>query len=297
MGSRVRVPGLLICVAILATVSAGALATEPPAAPPRETPYPLAPHEALYDLTLSRAEPGGVVSAKGQMAYTIRNACSGWSIESRTDLHVGYIEGGDVSVRWEYSAFESFDGREYAFFIRNSQDGEEIEVLEGSASLDQPIVSAGATKHAGNAPAGSARYRLPPMGSVALPKGTLFPNSHTLALLRAAKRGEPFLGRELFDGGTPEGPSLVTAAIGPTISPREPSQVKNPLLETPSWRMAIAFFSPLTDADSAEMPSYQVSARYHENGIAQEMRQDFGAFTLTTRLKSLKPIEAPDCGR
>ncbi|ABC22869.1 hypothetical protein Rru_A2069 [Rhodospirillum rubrum ATCC 11170] len=250
----------------------------------------LAPHEAVYALSLARATPGGVVNARGEMNYKLENTCAGWTMETRTTLDLTYAEGGEMATQWEFVAYESKDGGDYSFFVRNKRNGEVDEVLEGSAAL------------AGQPPKGEASFHKPENDVVPLPAGTLFPSAHTLDILRAAERGERYLSRTVFDGASEEGPSLVTAFIGPPLpagaeatkglSGPVSNEAGKALLNTPSWRMTIAFFPP---DDREDLPNYEVRVRYHDNGVAQEMVQDFGFFSLRTLLKDIKPLPEPDC--
>ncbi len=56
--------------------------------------------------------------------------------------------------------------------------------------------------------------------------------------------------------------------------------------------MQMAFFSP--DANES-MPDYEVSLRYYQNGVADEVIQSFGNFSLKGSLQKLEPLPKPDC--
>ncbi|WP_147165073.1 cell envelope integrity EipB family protein [Pararhodospirillum oryzae] len=246
----------------------------------------LVPHEAQYALSLARTRPGGVVGARGQMNYKLESTCSGWTMETRTTLTLSYAEGADVDTVWEFVAFEARDGSNYSFFIRNTHNGAVDDVLEGGATLT------------GSPATGTARFKRPSIDPVPLPAGTLFPNAHTLAILEAARKGQHFVSRTLFDGGSKEGPTLVTAVIGRPMAAPPRAAGQDPLLRTPSWRMAIAFFPPEVDGAAPEdnaIPTYEVDVRYHDNGIAQDMVQDFGSFSLASKLTGLHRLPEPDC--
>ncbi|MCF8483431.1 MAG: cell envelope integrity EipB family protein [Rhodospirillum sp.] len=246
----------------------------------------LAPHEAVYDLSLSRAESGGVVGAKGLMNYKLENTCSGWTMESRTVLNLFYAEGGRMETEWEFVAYEGKTGGDYSFYIRNSRNGQTDEVLEGGAQMD------------GGSAKGTARFKRPDENAVALPEGTLFPSAHTLAIIRAAQAGEHFVTKTVFDGASAAGAGLVTAFIGKELGADTVPESADPLLKTPSWPMTIAFFHPDGEKkgeDDASIPSYEVKVRYHDNGVAQEMEQNFGFFSLNSHLKALKALPEPEC--
>lgn len=273
--------GMIAALAGSAALAVPGLAPEPAhAAGPS-----LAPHKAVYALSLASTEPGGVVGARGKMTYKLEGTCSGWAMETRTKLDISYAEGGQLDTLWEYVAYEARDGGDFSFFVRNTHNGEIDEVLEGEARRPE-----------GGGPL-TARFSRPDDASVTLAPRTLFPNAHTLDMLQAAARGETYVVREVFDGATKEGASLVTVFVGRGLDASAPGEVESPLLDTPSWRMTIAFFGPEGDDEPGQegTPNYEVSVRYHDNGVAQEMVQDFGFFTLTTRLIDLEPLPDPEC--
>lgn len=265
--------------------TAGAVGTATtPSAADRLTPT-LAPHEAVYTLALATTEPGGVVGARGKMTYRLEHTCAGWTMETRTALDVSYAEGGELDTLWEYVAYESRDGSDFSFFIRNTHNGTVDEVLEGEvgrAAPSGPLV---------------ARFRRPDADSLSLAADTLFPNAHTLAMLTAAARGDRLLVRSVFDGASTAGGSLVSAVIGRPLAADAPGELDHPLLHTPSWRMAVAFFSPEDEEEPGHegIPTYEVAVRYHLNGVAQDMVQDFGRFSLASHLVRLVALPEPDC--
>jgi hypothetical protein len=54
-----------------------------------------------------------------------------------------------------------------------------------------------------------------------------------------------------------------------------------------SWRFRIAFFEPTNSSGS---PDYEVGIRYWENGIADELKMDFGDFVVDGRIETLEII-------
>mgnify|MGYP006284490421 CR=1 FL=1 len=117
---------------------------------------------------------------------------------------------------------------------------------------------------------------------------TLLPNNHTIAALNAARAGQRLLVAPLFDGtsadGAQESTTVLTPWQGPTPMPELPS-----LATLGSSRMRIAFFEPDADqAGGARTPSYEVSLRYFENGVSDELIMDFGDFTVRGKLMKLE---------
>lgn len=56
--------------------------------------------------------------------------------------------------------------------------------------------------------------------------------------------------------------------------------------------MTMAFFP---EDSTAATPEFQVGLKYHDNGVAESVVQDFGDFTISGSLTDLKPLAPPDC--
>ncbi|EKV29601.1 hypothetical protein C882_0424 [Caenispirillum salinarum AK4] len=265
------------------------------AAPRAETtavaPDALVPHEATYDMHLSSSRSGsGVVGARGTMHYKFADTCDGYAVNTRTLLSISYGVGTPVMTAWEFTTWESKDGSQYRFQVRNSRNGQLIETIDGRASMPD---DAGAT--------GTVEFTQPSTRSAELPVGTLFPTEHTRLLLDEADKGGSFVNRNVFDGSGDRGTYEVSALIGSrqAAQPGGPEQaaasaerIAASLLEGPAWTMNMAFFP---EGSAAPMPEFQVGLTYHDNGVAESVVQDFGDFTISGDLTDLKPLDRPDC--
>jgi hypothetical protein len=239
-------------------------------------------------MALNATRPGGgVTGASGAMTYKFGDSCDGWTVENRTVLTFAYSDGAPVATTWDFVTWESKDGLHYRFRVRSTRDGVVSEEIDGVANLD------------GQGKGGTAKFTLPEQKTMRLPKGTLFPTEHTVRLLEHAQRGEHTLERVLFDGTGSDGPFDVNAIIGKMIPPSAgiSPAAANPaislaLLATPSWHMQMAFFAP---AANEPTPDYEVALRYYQNGVADEVIQSFGNFSLKGILQKLEPLPKPDC--
>jgi hypothetical protein len=248
----------------------------------------LASHRASYAMTLNSTKlGGGVTGASGNMTYKFSDSCDGWTVENKTMLTFAYSEGAPVATTWDFITWESKDGLHYRFRVRSTRDGVVSEEIDGVANLD------------GSGRGGVVKLTLPEPKTMRLPKGTIFPTDHTMHLLDSARKGEHMLQRVLFDGTGTEGPFDVNAIIGkanaPTanVSPAVANAaVYAGLLSVPSWRMQMAFF-PVGSSEAT--PDYEVSLRYYLNGVADEVVQSFGNFSLKGTLEKLEPLPKPDC--
>lgn len=268
--ARHRVAAVAV-LAVLAPLSEAALAAD--RAPK------LVPHEAVYAIALARAG-GGVLGASGRMNYRFADTCAGWTVETRNDLVLTDDRGSQVKTTWEFLSWEAKDGLSYRFRVHTTRDGEATEALEGSARLD------------GSGQAGEATFTAPEPKTFPMPAGTLFPTEHTEFLLRHAANGDRLVMRPVFDGSVLAPPFAVNAVIGAKLAPA-PGELPSPLVSSrPSWPMHLAFFR----SDSNDpLPYHEVAVRYHDNGVAERVVQDYGNFSLSIHLESISPLPPPDC--
>ncbi|MBU6497860.1 MAG: cell envelope integrity EipB family protein [Rhodospirillales bacterium] len=245
------------------------------AAPPVPT-HDLAAHHALYTLSLDSAR-GDVIAASGTMAYEVIDACDGWATRQLLAMTLTNRDGQDVRMRSDYSTWESKDGLHLRFHMRQTTDQDVTSDIAGSASLTRP-----------GGP-GEVRYTLPKPRTAALPPGTLFPMTHTAAILAGAQAGKKFLAIPLFDGTADNGAqdsAVTVTAVNPPMPGKWPA-----LAGLPSDRVHIAFFDR---APATMEPDYEVGMRYWANGVADDLRMNFGDFVMTGALTELK-MAKPGC--
>lgn len=269
-GSRPR--RVLGLVGALALLAAPALAAD----------ADVQPHQALYSLSLDSAKSAsGVVGATGVMFYKWGETCDGWTIEQRFRLRISYTEEDGADISSNLVTFESKDGLHYRFNERRTRNGEADEELHGEAHLDGP------------GKGGIAEFTKPEASTIVLSPGTVFPTAHTLALIAAAKSGEQFVSRNVFDGASVENAGLISAVIGPPLKPAGDKALKplnSPLLQRPSWQMRLAFFpADDTNGDQTE-PDYELSMRLLDNGISQDMKLDYSDYVIRAKLDEIEAL-------
>lgn len=269
--------------------AAGAGAQQAQSAQATERGAALASHEAHYDMNLASVRSAaGIVGAAGTMDYAFTQGCDGWTVETRTDLTLAQTQGGSVHSSWEFVSWEARDGQSYRFRVRNTRNGVVLETYDGEATL----------RDGGG---GSAVFHMPDGEDKTfdLPQGTMFPTSHTLALIDKARAGGRFFAAPVFDGSAVQGAFDVSAAIGgPVADPPPKALADEALLKTESWPMTLAFFSDRaedTPADSGDLPDFEVSLRYHANGVAEDILQDFGDFSLRGILSEITDTDRQGC--
>lgn len=245
----------------------------------------IAPHRALYSLTLGSARPSSnVVAASGAMVYEWGETCDGWTVQQRFRLRLLYAEQDGVEVSSNLVTWEAKDGLRYRFNERRLRNGEPDEEIKGEARLDA----------AGKG--GTAEFTRPEATTLTLAPGVLFPTAHTLVLIERAKAGEQFVAKDVFDGATVENASQITAVIGPEITPAaagsSSEKSDSPLLKRPSWRIRLAFFP----ADSkAEQPDYELGMQLLDNGVSKDMALDYSDYVIRAKLDEIEALPRPNC--
>ena len=270
-------PGRLIALAALLT----------PLAQPTASAVEIAPHRALYSLSLNSSKStSGVVGAAGAMVYEWGETCEGWTVQQRFRLRLQYAEQDGVDMSSSLVTWESKDGLRYRFNERRLRNGEVDEEIKGEAKLDGP------------GKGGTAEFTRPESVTLTLAPGVLFPTAHTLLLIEHAQQSDSFIARNVFDGATVDNAGQITAVIGPELKPGpgpgtgDEKLPKSPLLNRPSWRMRLAFFP----ADSkVEEPDYELGMRLLDNGVSQDMSLDYTDYVIRARLDDIEPLPRPGC--
>ena len=246
--------GVLSCL-VLATLALPASAVE------------LAAHKALYDLTLASAR-GDVTGASVTMSFEVGDACDGWTAHQQLAMTVTNRDGQDIDMLSDYTTYEAKDGTALRFKSRQTTEQAVTSEVAGDATLSPA--------------GGEARYTTPETATKPLPKGTRFPMAHTEAIITAAMEGKKFIELPLFDGTGPDGAQDSSVAISSWTGP-QPGKWHD-LDGLSSGRVHIAFFER---GASAQQPEYEVSMRYWENGVADDLMMDFGDFVMRGKLKAL----------
>jgi hypothetical protein len=262
--------GALFLTAALATHPAAAANAPPPAPPPVTS--ELIAHKALYTLTLDRATGNDVIAAHGTMGYEVTDACDGWAVRQLLRMTITNAEGQDIEMASDYATWESKDGLKFRYHMRQTTDTAVTSQTDGEAFLQKPGSS------------GEAHYTTPHDSTATLPAGTVFPMAHTAAIIAAARDKKHFLALPLFDGTDETG---VEDSFIVVLDWKPPMPVTwSALSPLPSTRVNIAFFD---HTPSSVTPSYEVAMRYWENGVADDMKMNFGDFVMNAKMKEFSP--------
>ncbi|MDB5414347.1 MAG: hypothetical protein JWR10_2682 [Rubritepida sp.] len=239
-------------------------------------------HRAAYRLTLdSVRDNASVVRAEGVMLFEVVDACDAWASRQRFTLVIGDRDGNAIETTSDYATLEAKDGSSLRFSLTQMTEGAVTSRVSGEATMTPE--------------GGRVRYTEPAASEEALPAGTILPMVHTIRSLAAARANQRMFTAPLFDGTSAEGAQDTTTIISGGWAAPQPN-ANFPLLATlGSARMRIAFFNRDASAQNggASTPEYEVSMRYFENGVADEMKMDFGEFVVQGSIGELQPIPSP----
>ena len=247
----------------------------------------LLPHRASYLLSLGHNLSGSdVVNVQGVMAYEFADACDGWTTTQKARLKFFYDDGRTDEVGWNLNSWESKDGKRYRFFMRNFDGDNVTSEYKGEAEMPAP------------GQAGVVRFETPAQKQLALPRGTLFPTAHSLALFRYLAAGDPTFLATVFDGSDDKGPMEISAALAGSSKPAAEQAKLSPLLAAgPVYRLSLAFFAPQGEATTGDeaTPQQEQSISVYANGVIDRLGLDYGSFTVDAVLKKLEGLPAPGC--
>lgn len=268
----VRLPSsgsLALACALLSDLPVGGAAAAAPA-------VELLPHRAAYRLSLlDTDDAAGLSEVRGGLVLEWRAACDGWLSQQRLGFVAQADEGPGFTYDVRFSSWEARDRTAMRFNVR-SFDGERLEEeFRGQAQLEGPGGK------------GKVSYAVPEGEEAALPAGTVFPTEHVQNLIAAARAGERFVAREVFDGSGEDALTRATAVIGPAHDVRLPEGGSER-----RWQVGLAYF-PVAGDDA--LPQFEIAFDLSEGGVLHDVTLDYGDFSLKAELEKLEPLDQPAC--
>lgn len=249
------------------------------------TPVQLAPHRAVYDLSLARAGGSkGVEAARGRIAMEFGgDACDGYTTKYR---QVTVLTGGDIGSRTidsQTATYESGDGLSMRFKNSSTTQGLLRDGVDGDAQLR---------------PDGSlnVQFKQPRNDTYTATGQPIFPTMHMKRLIETAQKGEHTYSVRVYDGSD-DGKKVyeTLSVIGNRIEPgagdlEEPAR-QEALAKVPRWPMTMSYYE---EGNADRQPVYTISLELYENGISRALKIDYGDFALKGELKSLEIPAVPD---
>lgn len=271
-------------------VAGGLLAAPVLVAPPmlapavaQPAPITLAPHRAVYEMALERAEASsGITGIDGRLVFEmLGSSCDGYTVNMRFVSRIQNAENTTTSDL-RSATFEEADGSAYRFVSRSYFNENLTEVTDGTATraddevvidLDQPE---------------EARF--------AVDEGVMFPTQHVRHVLAGAAAGETIVAADVYDGSDSGRKVYETTAViaephaGDEAVPEAGGDV---LGELDSWPITIAYFD--SSEGPAETPSYEFTYDIFSNGVSSRIVLDYGEFAIGGDLSSIEFVEPEPC--
>jgi hypothetical protein len=264
-------------------------ALSPAVAQPAKPSVQLAPHRAVYDLSLLRSQGArGLDSARGRIAMDFGgDACDGYTLNYRQVTVLNSNESGARTVDTRTATFEAGDGLSMRFKTTSTSGSTGASGVDGDARL----------KPDGSLAVQFKQPRSPGFSAAGQP---VFPTEHLKRVIEAARGGQTTLAVKVYDGSD-DGKKVydTLGVIGRRIEPGTGSNLdeasrQEPLQKVARWPVTISYF---TEGSADRTPAYTVAFELYENGISRALRLDYGDFVLKGDLQSLQIQPATTCQR
>lgn len=241
----------------------------------------LAPHRAVYDLSLEDADDrSGITGITGRMVYEFDgSACDGYTVKFRFVTRIDTDESSRLSDM-QTTTYEDGEGKSFSFVTKSFLDQALDKEVKGTATLE--------------ANGTAVRLERPAPKTLSVER-THFPTQHLLELIEKAKQSETFYETTIFDGSEDADRVMTTTVV---IGGKEAVEARDPereaidgLRDDRFWPVEIAYFD-LSEGNGEEIPSYRIAFKLHENGVTRDLVMDYGDFAmkgLLVDLEMLKP--------
>ena len=280
---RALAPGLIVYAGLVPMLAPASAQTAGAAAI-------LAPHRAIYDMTLDKSRNGSSISAvKGRMVYELTgSACDGYTQSMRFVTEMSSGEGTATTSDLRSSSWEDAAGTRFRFNSTQLRDDKDAESTAGDA------------KRTGFNATLDVALTVPDKKSIELKPKTYFPVQHSIALLEAAKAGKPVFRADLYDGSE-QGQKVydTNSLIGQPVKPKvhqalAPVKNAEKLSGMAAWPVSISYYE--LDAEKQDaVPVYELGFLYYENGVSRKLVIDYGEFAIRGDLAEITFFDAGKC--
>jgi hypothetical protein len=248
----------------------------PPMLAPAWAVTPLAPHRAVYDLTLDTAsERSGITDISGRMVYEFGGSpCEGYTVNFRFVTQIDTRDTSRVTDQ-QTTTYEAPGGKDFTFLSKSFVDQQKEKQTRGEARIED-----GKT---------IVEIAEPEPVTVDLP-ASQFPTAHLYEMLDKARAGQSFYETSIYDGSDDADEVMTTSVVlGKPAKPDKGSPEFTALgriAQDSFWPVEIAYFSKESQAGE-QTPKYRISFRLHENGVTRDLMMDYGDFSIKGRLVEL----------
>jgi EipB-like len=264
----------------------------PAVAGAQDAPIVLAPHRAVYDLTLEQTRGNSqVASVSGRIVYDFSgSACEGYSLDFRQVSALSSGEGEDKdstsdqrSTTWEDAAAKSFK-----FTSQNYVNDKLIDAVDGHAERGATAIAVDLEK--------------PDHKELSFDPKVVFPTEHMVRAIAAARAGKSLLDFPVYDGSESGEKIFDTlTVIGRKIEAGErqhdDAAANEPkLANVARWPVTISYFNRSKKEDDKEQtPAYAIGFELYDNGISRALTLDYNDFVVSGKLSSLEFKEQKPC--
>lgn len=245
---------------------------------------PLAPHRAVYDLSLMKGGTGrGPVAASGRIVYDFSgSSCEGYTVAFRQFTEMTPADGEPSISDMRSTTFESPDRKTMRFRVEHMEEGRVTKRVDGSAirSGDGAL---------------SLQLRQPAPMQADIDHDVVFPTDMTLRTLDAARAGQTILPLKVFDGSDTGDKIYHTMSIigRPSTAPLVDASKDVPSMkDMRRWSVRVSYF----DIDKLDAPPvYILSFQMWDNGISSDLVIDYGDFQLKGSMSKLEMLPVNAC--
>jgi hypothetical protein len=248
----------------------------------------LAPHRAVYDLTLTRTRgKRPIQSVRGRILYDFTgSACEGYALQFRQVSEIDSGEGKVALSDLQATTWEDGAAKTFRFNSQNTVNDRVVDSVNGNAERNTSEVEVKLTK--------------PDPKTVDLAAKIVFPTEHMRRIIDAAKEGKTLLELPVYDGSENGEKTYSTlTVIGKELTPDEkkPDDAaadKAALANLRRWPVTISYFEQGA-ASGEQLPVYAIGFELYENGISRALSLDYGDFVVSGIMSQLEVKDAPAC--
>lgn len=246
----------------------------------------LAPHRAVYELSIDPSKSSGKIDrAQGRIAFEITgNDCQGYAITLRQVTRLDSGEGRETVSDLRSITWEGGDAKSYRFKTQNFVNQDLRDDVDGSVERNKD---------------GGFQVRLtrPKSNPFPLNGPILLPTEHLKKLIEAGGAGQTILEAKVFDG-SPDGKKVydTLSIIGaPTTGAADEEPSKKPELSSLArYPVTVSYFEQGT---GERTPAYVLGFDLYQNGVSRALKLDYGGFALKGDLKSIEFLKTTPCKR
>lgn len=247
---------------------------------------PLAPHRAVYELSLLKASGNNApVAASGRIVYDFTgSACEGYTVAFRQYTELTPPEGDARPSDMRSTTFESADHKTFRFRVEHLENNAVGRIIDGSATRSGD----GAL---------SLELRRPAPMQADMDQDAVFPTDMMIQALKAAQEGRAILPLRVFDGS--DGGDKVyhtMSVIGkPTTQPLGDVTKSMPAMkDMRRWNVRVSYF----DVEKVDAPPvYVLGFQMWENGVSSDLIIDYGDFQLKGEMTTLDMLRVRPCAK